>query len=909
MSEKPYGSGYFGEWIEDEFGLPAYRYTCDQILDPKAKTLVNEVWRNNTEHLHQVGNDRLVGVVSNYGHVQVRQDEGSPKFLNDYDPLHCQFGGGFGYLTGVTVILSTFYPGIAESFERIFGMGYYRKTVKGGGMLVDQIVFAPFGDDPLMISQVTVKNERSEAMDVRWIEYWGCQVYQFSYRSFMRSLSNKRPVPELRREFTKRFKHDITVVDENKGLLDEKTFKGRSFGDRIGWALLNLYLRTKGKHLTGGVVKSPVKEAVLEDIKPPTTFLISLDDPFDDYGTSATQFFGEGEAISPHGIQEPLSKSQSDDNELGMFLERRMHLEAGETKTIWFGYGYLPEGFQLEELIAKYETNLPDLLTQSSEQWKTNRIQLELQDEKWVDRELQWHNYYLRSNLTFDSFFKEHILSQGHVYQYLIGFQGAARDPLQHALPFVYTNPEIVKTVLRYTFKTVTPNGEIPYGIAGCGMYMPAPFRPSDQELWLLWLTSEYVLAARDLAFLDEEISTYPVYGSKAGRARVKDVLSKCYLHFVESTGIGKHGLQRLSNGDWNDNMVVGYVTEEHREVVEEQGESVLNAAMATYVLDLFSELLHFEGDTVFASYVTKYANAQRDAVREQWTGKWFKRAWLTDELGWVGDDEIWLEPQPWSIIGGAAESEQAETLVQSIDEGMRKPSKIGAMILAKINEQMVGAPGTGTNAGIWASINGTLIWALAKVNGSLAWDEWKKNSLAMHAEVYPDIWYGIWSGPDTLNSELSDYPGGTVITTVEKKDDEDEEKEMVDGLIIVNWTDYPVMNMHPHAWPLFTIAKLFGIEFTREGVDFAPVIPKEEYRFSSPLIEFEKTRNGYTGYYAPLIAGKWQITINLDEEELGRFSSLEVNGKSKNIVIEKSRLILNGEGNSDNPLKWALTY
>jgi hypothetical protein len=35
---KPYGSGHFGEWIEDEFGLPAFRYTCDQLHDPKAVT-------------------------------------------------------------------------------------------------------------------------------------------------------------------------------------------------------------------------------------------------------------------------------------------------------------------------------------------------------------------------------------------------------------------------------------------------------------------------------------------------------------------------------------------------------------------------------------------------------------------------------------------------------------------------------------------------------------------------------------------------------------------------------------------------------------------------------------------------------------------------------------------------------
>ena len=85
---KAYGSGYFGEWITDQFGLPAYRYSCDQINDPKAVSPVHKEWRSPTDHTHQVGNDRLVAAVSNYGYVQVRQDEGSPKFLNDYCPEH-----------------------------------------------------------------------------------------------------------------------------------------------------------------------------------------------------------------------------------------------------------------------------------------------------------------------------------------------------------------------------------------------------------------------------------------------------------------------------------------------------------------------------------------------------------------------------------------------------------------------------------------------------------------------------------------------------------------------------------------------------------------------------------------------------------------------------------------------------
>ncbi|HTB10519.1 MAG TPA: hypothetical protein VK752_03060, partial [Bryobacteraceae bacterium] len=98
-SKKAYGSGYFGEWVQDEFALPAFHYTCDQLKDPKAVTEVNPGVLAPTEHIHQVGNDRIVAIASNYGHVRVRQDEGAPKFLNDYAPERGLFGGGFGYLT------------------------------------------------------------------------------------------------------------------------------------------------------------------------------------------------------------------------------------------------------------------------------------------------------------------------------------------------------------------------------------------------------------------------------------------------------------------------------------------------------------------------------------------------------------------------------------------------------------------------------------------------------------------------------------------------------------------------------------------------------------------------------------------------------------------------------------------
>ena len=904
---KSFGSGYFGEWIEDEFGLPAYKYTCDQINDLKAISPVNEEWQLKTNHMHQVGNDRLVAVASNYGYIQVRQDEGSPKFLNDYDPENGHYAGGFGYLTDGKNTISTFYTDKVESFERTFGIGYLRKVIEDVGLKVDQFVFAPFGDDPILISKVTITNNQNNSSNLRWLEYWGSLCYQFSMKSLFLARITQRSGKNERRELSKRFKHQFSEIEGKVGILDSKSFMSYTESTENMWELVNKFLEDQGKAISGGAIKSPVKEAVLEDISPPQTFIVSLDAPFDNYFIGDAKFFGSGGISSPNGLNHEFSSNTDvDESETGVILERKLSLNAGESKTIYFAYGYVPEGFDIEGLIAKYKKNLTKLLPESSEKWKKNRICLNLMDtdndNSWVDRELIWHNYYLRGNLTYDSFFKEHILSQGHIYQYLIGFQGAARDPLQHALPFIFTDGNIVKEVIRYTLKEVGTDGEIPYGITGSGHIMPSPFIPSDQEMWLLWLASEYILGNRDLEFLEEIIPTYPVYGPNAGRASVKDMLERCYKHFVENIGLGKHRLQRISNGDWNDVSVVAFIDTDKRDKVKEVGESVLNAAMASYTLDLYSKMLDYAGDKEQATDAKNRAENQRKAVSAQWTGNWFKRAWLTEELGWIGIDHLWLEPQPWAILGGAADEKQIDKLVEVINEKLRKPSKIGAMIRDNVEDKIPGSPGMGTNAGIWPSINGTVIMALVLVNGEMAWDEWKKNSLAVHAEVHPEVWYGIWSGPDTYNSELSDFPGQTIFMA------EPDQKKSTGTSNGVWWTDFPIMNMHGHAWPLYNITSLIGIRFTGEGVNFKPTLPKEKYKFSSPLIDFEKFSVGYTGKYSPKNAGTWKITIELDSAEIKLYNKIEINGKKEKVTTDGNNIIFTGDSSTDEPLKWILT-
>ena len=893
--KKSYGSGYFGEWIQDEFGLPAFHYTCDQIKDPKAVTEVNPGILASTEHIHQVGNDCIVAIASNYGHVRVRQDEGAPKFLNDYAPERGCFGGGFGYLTDGAAVLSTFYSGNADSFDRVFGIGYFRKKVSGHGYALDQTIFAPFGDDPVLVSQVTITNSGAAEAKLRWIEYWGCQVYQFSFRAFL-ELSTGKSLHEMRRDFGTRFAHHFRSLANGSGVLESKEFLGRDpVEERRFHQTVASFAKSPDVFLTPPDPKAP-KESDFDDLHPPSTFLVSLDAAASGMTTDGKGFFGSGGAGHPTGLERELNGDLGQTGpESALLLERKFSLKPGESRTLTFLYGYEAPGFPLDALITKYRQSASSALRESSGQWKAHGLRFSTPDEPWVEREVTWNHYYLRSGFTYDDFFKQHIISQASIYQYVMGFQGAPRDPLQHALPFLFSDPDLVKEVLRYTLAEVRPDGSIPYGIVGHGMPMPTTSdNSSDMPMWLIWAVSECVLATRDVRFLDSEIVT--VYGENAGRESVRNLLARCYRHLTEHVKTGENGLMRMLQDDWNDALVNAWTTQAEAKEVVEKGESVLNSAMAAYVFDYYARMLTYSGaNDSLTSPIRQSSEAHRRAVRAQWTGDWFRRAWLGPTDGWLGEKCMWIEPQPWAIIGDSANEEQTRKLVRSIDQKLRQVSPIGAIQLSAGPDQVQrGAwhsePGTQVNGGVWPSLNQTLIWALAGIDGAMAWDEWKKNSFARHAEVYPEIWYGTWSGPDVLNAASSKHPGATT------------------GGAPFGWTDFPVLNMHTHACPLYALAKLIGLDFTESGVQLSPKLPLAAFRFESPLLGLIKSADGYQGWYHPISQNTYNIRLKISAEEAKRFSRVEVNGKRIQAPVVGEALEMRGQGGAGTALRWSVS-
>src|SRR5262245_47313647 len=63
-----YGSGAFGRWAVDGFGLPTYRYLVDEEAVPWAR---QPELNGDTAAQHELGNDHIVAAAYNHGYTQL----------------------------------------------------------------------------------------------------------------------------------------------------------------------------------------------------------------------------------------------------------------------------------------------------------------------------------------------------------------------------------------------------------------------------------------------------------------------------------------------------------------------------------------------------------------------------------------------------------------------------------------------------------------------------------------------------------------------------------------------------------------------------------------------------------------------------------------------------------------------
>jgi len=726
----------FGQWDNvDE--LPVFTYSANQDEIEEA------LWDPKTSpptrrHWVMIGNEVISARGTNDGRCGLLDERFGHRWLTHHDPG-----------TGISIIESdgstwgsSWDRRPQQTPVRTFGPTWFSVAARQGDVALERTLLCPEGEYPWILVHVRITNHGTGTENFTHTEEWAVEPRFISVFGF----------PDERTAVAREAVTYNVDIDKGQLLAREKRTADDSKFDRSV---------EEPDPLGGDLV---FKRNYPQVFGPTTDFLL--------------QTLGDTKAEG----------HCTDASHPTLSLRSNLQLAAGASCDLWFRAG-AADGVKIEDPSSFKRENL-------------TRLQQRLPGAKatpapMAEREIPWHAAMLSGGLCKDELIGDHTLNQSSAYLDPLGFNGAARDPLQHALPLVYLQPKMALSVLRNTCAWSKPNGELPYALDGAKQPVALNFRPSDQSLWALLLAAEYCAVTGDETAFDQHLPYHPAH--QAETVSLKENLRRQFRNFVDIVGLGEHGHVRILNADWNDMAIA--LSGVSRAVMTQHGESVLNTAMAAYVLPIYAGLCDRLGDRETADEARALGEQLRQAVASEWNGRWFQRAYAPGK-GALGQEDCWLEVQPWAVLCGAATDSQITTLFNEIDTHLRIDSPLGARVRGPVDmiDTQTSGPGTGTDGGIWFAINMTLVWAASRHDQDLAWDEWRRNTLASHTKAYPGIWMGTLSGPDCYSGVEAPHPGETW------------------GIAIFAMQANPVNNQHSHSGPLLSYLRLLGVEVTPEN-------------------------------------------------------------------------------------------
>jgi cellobiose phosphorylase len=231
------------------------------------------------------------------------------------------------------------------------------------------------------------------------------------------------------------------------------------------------------------------------------------------------------------------------------------------------------------------------------------------------------------------------------------------------------------------------------------------PHYRADDALWLFPTVYKYLAETGDTAFLAEVVP----YADKDG-GTVLDHLKRAIAFSMAH--LGPHGMPAGLHADWNDCLRLG-----------EQGESTFVAFQLYYAMRLMLTLC--EGDAAYCAWLA----AECDKLLATLDGLCFEGdryiRGFTEAgrvIGSKADSEasLWLNPQSWAVLSGAATGAKAETIMQTAFDGLNTPCGLMLMSPAYRFAAFDGArmllfnPGTKENASVFCQPQGWAILAEA---------------------------------------------------------------------------------------------------------------------------------------------------------------------------------------------------
>lgn len=439
---------------------------------------------------------------------------------------------------------------------------------------------------------------------------------------------------------------------------------------------------------------------------------------------------------------------------------------------------------------------------------------------EWLTREMRWHAGQLAAHAAYDGAFQSRIVDQGSAYLYLQGASGAVRDLVLHALALIPTRPDLARDNLSVAMRWTKQDGHIYYASSGFGHLTDVAIRDesTDLDLFLLWGLTRYVLETRDFAFLDT-----PVPFGDGGQGAVRDRVELALRHLIHTTGTGGNGWIRVGTGDWSDGIVLFSA---NPGLTRQKGESFFNTAMALTVLPNTLAWIA-SWNSALAQEGSEWLDALREAALQGKRDRWYARGSFGDG-GYLGEDRPFLESNLFALWAGLGSREDQSALVAALTEILDDPEPLGARNVFPSNEEAGKflEPGWDVNGGTWPALNGLYAAALGGLDPTAAWRVFIENTLHRHTEVYPSIWYGIWTGPDSYNAAYAERPGETFVH------------------IATPMTDFPAANMNVHSGPLLALDYLIGIRPEPEGIRLDSSLMFRTWTYSNSLLSVKRQPN-----------------------------------------------------------------
>jgi cellobionic acid phosphorylase len=450
------------------------------------------------------------------------------------------------------------------------------------------------------------------------------------------------------------------------------------------------------------------------------TFL-AADVAVDAWETSQQLFEGEGGLHSPSAIQQPLlSNSAANYCTPTAVMQFNLCLQAGQSKTINLLFGPAKDKQQISEYIQQFLTQASTCFSNTADEYQAyltegqGVIHIETPDAEfdayvnhWMPRQLYYHGDVNR--LTTDP---------------------QTRNYLQDNMGMAYIKPEVSRAAFMLALSQQHYSGEMPDGVLlkdGAELKYINQVPHTDHCVWLPICLKAYLDETADYSLLDELIG----FGDNETKSTVAEHIIKAMQWLDKSRD--ERGLSYINQGDWCDPMnMVGY---------KGKGVSAWLSLASAYAINVWAQI---EQDAYgHVSNDGQHLLAQAKKINQQvnqhcWAVDRFARG-ITDEgrvFGTSADEEgkIFLNPQSWAFLSGAASKQQIPLMLQAIKQNLDTP--YGCMMLAPCYTKMVEDigrvtqkfPGTAENGSVYNHANAFYAYSLYTLDQSdLAFEQLKR--------------------------------------------------------------------------------------------------------------------------------------------------------------------------------------